>query len=221
MSPARSRWIASLVLLASTCTRESSTTPTTSGSAPVIVEAEPSDQPPPAEGPPRYPNELSGYALHSSGAWRELVPLESTLADVRRVLGEPSDAHDIANYVAPYPGDAAAVQPVLSYDISKEWDLLVYLVRSDLSVSGDFPAGVQDKLLSLDFVPDHDLPFPAEFSPVWRSKKVMAADAGWTTWADGSGLEYQIYGDGRLNRISYGPSDAQLTTLGMTPGSGK
>jgi hypothetical protein len=185
-------------------------TSTSTSNPPLVVESEP-----PAP-PARYPNELPGFRFYVTSAWSQLVPLESTLADVRRVLGEPSDARDLDRYVAPYPGDDAAIQPVLTYDISNEWNLLVYLVRSDLSVRDDYPAEVHDKLLSIDLVPDRDLPFAVEFSSDWRSRKVLAA-ASWTTWADGSGLEYQVYGNGNLNRIVYGPSDEQKVALGMTP----
>jgi hypothetical protein len=183
----------------------------TSSDPPIVVESEP----PPA--PARYPNELPGFVFHATAAWSLLVPLESTLADVRRELGDPTEARDLDQYMKPYPGDDAAIQPVLVYDISSEWNLLVYLVRSDLSVRDKYPAEVHDKLLSIELVPDQDLPFSTEFSPAWRSREVMAADAGWTTWADGSGLEYQIYRNGNLNRIVYGPSDEQKIALGMSP----
>ncbi|MFV8753940.1 hypothetical protein ACNOYE_25625 [Nannocystaceae bacterium ST9] len=190
---------------------------------PVVVEAEPTDRPPAPESI-RYPNELPGYQFFADAAWRELVPLESTLADVRRVLGEPDDARDIAQYTRPYPGDDQAIQPVLTYDLSSDWDLLVYLVRSDLSVNRDYPASVQDRLLSLELVPDHDHPFLGEFSERWKPREVMAADAGWITYEDGSGLAYQVYrtdvgsgeGPGDLNRIVYGPSDAQKSALGVS-----
>lgn len=202
------------------CTHASAPPPSELGTdTPIVVESEPSEQPPPAEPTPRYPNELPGYALFGAGPWQQFVPLESTLADVRRVLGEPDDQRDIANYVAPYPGDDAAVQPVLTYDLSPQWDLLVYLVRSDLSVNARYPAALQDKLLSLELLPDHDLPFATDAfaHERWRSRKVMAADAGWTTYEDGSGLAYEVYGSGELNRIVYGASDAEAAAKGVTP----
>ncbi len=196
-----------------------------SNPTPVIVEPEPESQPPAVEAPLRYPGELPGYEFHATAPWRELVPLESTLADVRRVLGEPSEARDLAHYVAPYPGDDAAIQPVLTYEISLEWTLLVYLVKSNLSVSHKFPAQVQDKLLSIDLVPKSPRSFGnVRFPEQWKSHKVRAADAGWLTFQDGSGLEYQVYttktphgdeGFGDLNRVSYGPSDTQLEKLGV------
>lgn len=191
----------------------------------VIVEPDPEPQPPAVEPPPRYPGELPGYQLHADARWRDLIPLESTLADVREVLGEPDEARDLANYVKPYPGDHAAIQPVLRYELSDEWSLLVYLVKSDLSVSHDYPAQVQDKLLSLDLIPKSPRSFAdVEFPARWTRRKVVAADAGWFEYSDGSGLRYQIYtsdtphgddGIGDLNRISYGPSDAQLDALGV------
>lgn len=56
----------------------------------------------------RYPNELVGYKLHEKAKWKSLKPLISTMADVRRVLGNPSEAHDTSQYTKPYPGDALA-----------------------------------------------------------------------------------------------------------------
>ncbi len=207
-----------LVPLALACTHATAPTSTSGAATPVVVESEPTEQPLPPEPSRRFPHELPDYQLYDTGPWRELVPLEATLADVRRVLGEPDDQRDIANYGAPYPGDDGALQPVLTYDISPQWDLLVYLVRSNLSVNADYPPSVQDKLLSLEFVPDDDHPFEA--TPLqherWRSRGVLAADAGWSTYEDGSGLAYEIYDDGRLNRIVYGPSDAQRSALGMS-----
>lgn len=212
------------VALALACTRNQPDPETPPETPPVHVEAEPSEQPPPVEAVERYPNELPGYEFFATASWRELVPLESTLADVRRVLGEPTDARDIAHYVKPYPGDDAAEQPVLTYDISPEWQLLVYLVKTNMSVRDKYPDHVQDKLLSLDLVPKHEHQFTGSFSERWTVKKVRAADAGWLEYSDGSGLVYQVYtsktphgGDepGDLNRISYGPSDAQLQALGV------
>lgn len=201
------------------CTTTATTTSESGAATPVIVESEPRDQPPPAEQAPRYPNEVPGFEFHADAAWRELVPLESTLADVRRVLGEPDDQRDIANYSAPYPGDDKAEQPVLTYDISPQWDLLVYLVRSNLSVNDRYPAALQGKLLSLELVPDDDLPFATDafVHERWRTREVMAADAGWTTYEDGSGLAYEVYGSGELNRIVYGASDAEAAAKGVTP----
>jgi hypothetical protein len=165
----------------------------------------------------RYPHEVRGFELWASGPWHELVPLRSTLADVRRVLGEPESADDIAHYGAPYPGDAAAEQPVLVYRVKPGWRAYVYLVRSDLSVASSYSAAAQGRLLSVEFVPDDPVSFAARIPKhVFRPRSVHAADASWTSWEDGTGLRYDVYARdatrgraraGDLSRIGYGPSD--------------
>ncbi len=166
-----------------------------------------------------YPNELPGFQFCHEATWRTLQPLVSTSDDIRRVLGEPKGASDIAHYLDPYPGDQRAKAPVLTFDGGRDWDILVYLVRSDYSARQSLSKAVQDRLLSIDLVPKHPKPFGKVSIPSkFRKKHVIAADAAWDEYADGSGLVYEVYtsrtpyGDekpGDLNRISYGPSDEQ------------
>jgi hypothetical protein len=182
-----------------------SSTPTATPQAPTAARTNP------------YPNEIEGYKFWATAKWRTLVPLESTLADVRRVLGAPESESDIASLSAPYPGDDKAVQPVLSYSLSDGWHAYVYLVRSNLSVASKYAAAVQDRLLSIDLVPDASVPFagrvPESIFHVDKSVGVVSE----LVYADGSGLSYQVYlhtsahehtRAGDLDRIVYGPSDA-------------
>ena len=169
--------------------------------------------------PNPYPNELTDFAFWRDARWSSLVPLEASLADVRRVLGEPAEAIDIAHYGDPYPGDDAAAQPVLVYRDAPGWHAYVYLVRSDLSVSARYPAQLQGRLLSIDLVPDARVPFADRIpKDVFHGTTATGADASWTDYEDGSGLRYEVYTRdlprgkqraGDLNRIVYGPSDAQ------------
>jgi len=167
-----------------------------------------------------YPNELAQYALCRKAKWNSLTPLESTLSDVLRVLGEPLDASDIANYLAPYPGHAKALQPVFTYDGGPDWEVLIYFVKSDAAARSRLPQSLADRLLSVDLIPRKRLPFGAMvFPPAFARSHEMGADAAWDDYNDGTGLHYQIYttrtpygGElpGDLNRISYGPSDEQM-----------
>jgi len=143
-----------------------------------------------------------------------LRPLVSTSADVRRALGTPTDESDIAHYGEPYPGDDEAVAPVLTFDGGPDWEILVYLVKSDARARESLSESVRDLLLSIDLLPKHRRPFAnVAFPAPFRKKYVVAADAAWDEYSDGSGLLYQVYttrtpyGDeepGDLNRISYG-----------------
>jgi hypothetical protein len=53
-----------------------------------------------------YPNELPGYRFYETAKWRNLRPSSPTIVDVRKLLGNPDIATDLAHPVAPYPGDA-------------------------------------------------------------------------------------------------------------------
>lgn len=146
--------------------------------------------------PNRYPNELVEFKFWAAAPWRSLVPLEATLADVRRVLGEPTKVTDIgqSNYEDPYPGDDAAAQPVLVYRDAPGWHAYVYLVRSDLSVSAKYPAALQGRLLSIELVPDARLPFADRIpKDVFQARAALGADASWTNYEDGSGLRYEVF----------------------------
>jgi hypothetical protein len=163
----------------------------------------------------RYPNELPHLRLWHAGRWNELEPLVSTLADVRRVLGTPADANDIGQYSEPYPGDDRAKQPVLRYTSPAVETVLAYTVRSDLSVSGCYPASLQQRLLSVDLIHRVELACRDLWGPRFRNAVVVAADASWREFRDPAGLRYQVVGcdasdgrgSGRLKRIVYGPSD--------------
>jgi hypothetical protein len=169
----------------------------------------------------RYPNELPGYKLYAGSRWSALTPLVSTIADVRKVLGPPQDEHDLAAYTKPYPGDTAAQQPVLSYELNDEWELLVYFVSTRGCDCPKLRKAQPDRLYSLELIPRRHLPFGKIVFPApFKKRKVQAVDAAWDEFADGTGLVYEIYtsktpygGDvpGDLNRIVYGPSDEAIT----------
>jgi hypothetical protein len=163
-----------------------------------------------------FQNELPGFKFCAKARWRELRPMVSTVADVRRVLGTPTEESDMAHYGDPYPGDAKAVAPELTFDDGPDWEILVHLARSGARAR-EFDPSVPARLLSIDLVPKHrrsfaNVTFPASF----RKRHVNAEGAAWDEYADGSGLVYEVYttptlyGDeqpGDLSRISYGASD--------------
>ena len=137
---------------------------------------------------------------------------------MRRVLGTPTQESDIANYGAPYPGDSKADAPVLTFDGGPDWTILVYFVKSDGRALETLSESVRERLLSIDLIPKRRRPFAqVTFPKSFRKQHVIAADAAWDEYADGSGLVYNVYtsrtpyGDeepGDLDRISYGASDA-------------
>src|SRR5260221_3843369 len=78
-----------------------------------------------------YPNELSGYRFYEQGKWHSLTTSRSTIAEARKLLGNPDDATDLARPVAPYPGDANVTSAVFSYKrLMPGWDVLIYLAKS-------------------------------------------------------------------------------------------
>jgi hypothetical protein len=173
-----------------------------------------------------YSNELEGFRFCENAAWRSLHPLVSTAAHVRRVLGQPIREDDIAHWGEPYPGDAKAEAPVLTYD-SPKWEILIYFVRSNSGMRDEFPADLRDRLLSIDLIPKLRMSFKnVGFPAVYRKRHVIAADAAWDEYSDGSGLVYSVYtskpdqGDerpGDLYRISYGLSDRARADHGRGP----
>jgi hypothetical protein len=164
-----------------------------------------------------FPNELSGFKLCANSPWRVLRPLVSSAADVRRVLGAPTEELDIGHYGDPYAGDSKAVAPVLTFDGRPDWEIVVYFVRSDSHARESLSESVRDRLLSIDLVPKRRRSFAGVALPQsFRKRHVIAADAAWDEYADGSGLAYLVYtsrtpyGDeqpGDLSRIVYGASD--------------
>jgi len=155
-----------------------------------------------------YPNELSGYRFYETAKWRSLTPSRSTIGDVRKVLGDPDDATDLAHPVAPYPGDANVARVVFTYSqLMPNWDVLIYLAKS-------CSASERVGLCSVDLVPHKRIPFlHMTFSAAFTKKHIDAVDAAWDEYGDGSGLRYEVYTTktpygrelpGDLNRISYG-----------------
>lgn len=162
-----------------------------------------------------YPNELPGYHFYEMAKWRSLTPSVSAITEVRKLLGEPDNATDLAHPVASYPGDANVRSAVFTYShLMPDWDVLIYLAKS---------CGSSDtlRLCSVDLVPHERIPFlHVTFSSAFTKRHVSAADAAWDEYSDGSGLVYKVYTTktpygkelpGDLNRISYGESDAART----------
>jgi len=176
-----------------------------------------------AEDKSPYPNELEGYRFFQTARWKSLTPLVSTMADVRKALGEPAEAKDIAHYGEPYPGDAAATQPIFTYDVDDNWYLIVYFVKSDLSDPKELRARVPDLLYQIALIPRRKVSFKEVVFPgAFKKRNVTAADAAWDSYGDGSGLVYEVYTcstmhgkrePGDLNRINYGPSDEAVRKI--------
>jgi hypothetical protein len=169
----------------------------------------------------KYPNELPGFRFYENAKWKSLEPLVSTIADVRRVLGEPKEAHDVSQVTKPYPGDAAAKRPVFTYELNDDWQILIYFVRYCFYEGPALPASLDDRLCSIDLLPKKRLSFEkVVFPPALKKKLETAIHGEWNEYSDGSGLVYEVftrktaYGDerpGDLNRIKYGPSDEAIS----------
>jgi hypothetical protein len=163
-----------------------------------------------------YVNELPGYKFYERAKWKSLRPLLSTMADVRRVLGEPSEAHDVSQYTKPYPGDRLAKKPVLTYELDADWQIIVYFAKYCFYEGPALPASLDERLCSIDLVPKKQINFSSiEFPVAFRKNHITAKDAAWDEYSDGSGLVYEVYTTGTryggkqagdLNRIKYGPS---------------
>ena len=167
-----------------------------------------------------YPNELPEYRFYATAPWRVLVSTKSTMADVRKVLGNPDEASDMEEYREPYPGDTAAKEPVFTYTrMMPDWEVLVYFTRYCDREHPPDPNG--DHLCSIDLIPKKRISFSAvKFPEVFIKRHVTAMDALWDDYADGTGLRYKVYtakpqygkqGAGDLNRISYGPPEKPTT----------
>jgi hypothetical protein len=167
--------------------------------------------------PNRYPNEVVGYQFYSSATWRALAPFRSTMADVRKALGKPTECHDIANHnpLSPYPGDEKAVQPVWTYDLNEQWQMLVYFVKSTAINRRLFDESLYNTLYSIEYIPKKPVRFDLSRLPSGFGRyHAEAADAAWDEYSDGTGLVYAVYTSrvpygeqvpGDLNRIIYGP----------------
>lgn len=167
-----------------------------------------------------YPNELPEYRFYANAPWHALVPAKSTMADVRKVLGDPDEASDMAQYSKPYPGDTVAKEPVFTYTrIMSGWEVLVYFTRYCDRDHPPNPSG--DRVCSIDLVPKKRISFAAvKFPAAFIKRHVTAMDALWDDYADGTGLRYSVYTAkpqygkevaGDLNRISYGPPEKPNT----------
>jgi hypothetical protein len=172
-----------------------------------------------------YPNELAGFRFHATAQWRALVPLRSTIADVRNAMGEPFNATDLADYFSPYPGDESANAPLLEYAMGSEWRVFIYFVTRDAAERPGRLHGLGGRVRSIELLPNSRVSFSdAEFPSVFTKHRVVAADAVWDDYTDTHGLTYAIYagrpahGDavaGDLNRIRYGsPGDREAGLVG-------
>jgi hypothetical protein len=168
-----------------------------------------------------YPNELPGLKKCASSRWKSLVPLDSTMEDVRSALGEPTFADDIGPIDdAPYPGDEKAEHPLFTYSADSGWTLHVYFVKTSTMARRRFPQFLYDRVLAVDLVPPIDARIPVEeLLPPFKKEHVEAMDADRDEFADGTGLRYEVStastpsGDQRqryLKRIVYGASDATV-----------
>ena len=176
-----------------------------------------------AQTPSRYPNELPEFCFYESATWRVLTPLVSTMADVRKALGKPAETVDIAHYDS-YPGDEAAECPLFVYEYGKDWKLYIYFGGPNMTTiaGGTLPESVHRRLFSIDLLSREPRHFPQPLPIPFVRKPTMGADAAWDEFSDGSGLRYDVYTDytpfgktspGDLNRISYGPSAAELARV--------
>ena len=165
----------------------------------------------------KYPNELPNFRFYETAKWKSLEPLVSTMADVRRILGEPSEANDVSQYTKPYPGDDKAKQPVFIYELNSDWQILVYFVKYCFQGYVPLSDELDNKLCSIDLIPKNRVPFQSVvFSDVFKKKDVRAVDGAWTEYSDGTGLFYEVYAvpgpygkekKGDLNRIVYTASN--------------
>ena len=113
-----------------------------------------------AQSPRRYPHELTQYPFYSSDPWQRIVPLVSTMADVRKLLGDPAEAGDLTKYGEPYPGDGEAAQPLFCYRRDPRWQVLIYFVGANLKDGiNQYPAALRGRVVSVDFIPAEPLPF--------------------------------------------------------------
>jgi len=141
----------------------------------------------------KYPNELEDFKIYNKYC-SGLEPLGSTIEDVKKIMGEPSEKKS-AEYVLWYE--------------KKDWDILVYICTDTTS-----PSWLAGRIVeSIDFIPKDKLYFKdKKFSDKFNQQHVRAADAAWDEYFDAYGLVYEIYTTktpygnktpGDLNRISY------------------
>lgn len=166
----------------------------------------------------KYPNELPDFRFYETAKWKTLEPLVSTMKDVRKVLGEPSEANDVSQYTKPYPGDDKAKQPVFTYELNSDWQVLVYFVKYCFQGYVPLPDELDNKLCSIALIPKKPISFQSEIFPdIFKKKDVTAIHGAWIEYTDGTGLIYEIYTrpspydneskSGDLNRVVYTASD--------------
>jgi hypothetical protein len=168
---------------------------------------------------------LPGLKFYATAKWRSLTPLVSSLSDVREVLGDPSNATDLAHYFDPYPGDASAESPLLTYPAGSDWEIFVYFGKK-CGYSLGSKERPRNTLCSVELIPRKRRPFKSVVFPAaFAREKVSGADAAWDQYRDSYGLAYEVYTTrtpygktipGDLNRIVYGPSDADLQRFDLT-----
>jgi hypothetical protein len=140
-----------------------------------------------------YPNELDGfklYAKYCSG----LEPMKSTVADVKKVLGNPLEDKS-GKFVLWFEKD--------------NWNVLVYVYPDN----EEYPSHLAEKVESIDFISIKPISFAAiKFPNAFNKADIGAADARWDEYYDAYGLVYEVYtskppygdkGPGDLNRVSY------------------
>lgn len=168
----------------------------------------------------RYPNELLNFRFYQTAKWKSLVPLVSTMTDVRKVLGEPSEANDTSQFTKPYPGDDKAKNPVFEYKFGSDWLLLIYFVKYCFHGYVPLPKSLDSRLCSIDLVPNKPISFSGiVFPEVFKKTHVDAIDGRWDEYTDDTGLSYQVYTGppangkekaGDLERIVYTASKAEF-----------
>jgi hypothetical protein len=173
----------------------------------------------------RYSNELPQLQFYEKAKWKALTPLVSPISDVKRVLGQPKEATDIARYFDPYPGDDKAVTPLFIYALDADWEIFVYLGK-DCGYRSNSAAFPENRLCTIELLPKKHLSFrDRSFPAVFVKRHVSAADAAWDEYRDSEGLAYYVYTTrtpyggnvpGNLQRIVYGPSDEELKRFNMT-----
>lgn len=162
---------------------------------------------------PPWAHELLGYRIYGVSKLRAVAPLGSTMADVRRVLGEPDQARDMSRPTQPYPGDGSARQPVLTYRFGPDWEMLAYSTKWCSYAYPPMPVG--DRLCSVELIPRSPRSLSAVvFPPAFQRRHVATADGAWDEYSTDSGLRYEVYTTsaqnrlqrpGDLRRIVYGP----------------
>lgn len=169
----------------------------------------------------RFPNELSGFKFYESAQWKPLTFLESTMDDVRRIMGEPNKSVDTAQLQIPYPGDEKALQPVFIYD-GEEWDAHIYFGKYCYYTT-DLPESYNNRLCEVVLHPKKKIPADKlKFPEVFEKKTKKFPDGSWDEYKDECGLTYIVnYKDSKrkkdkmkyLGNITYGLSKTDLKKI--------